>query len=214
MLGSRRREEAGELTPTQRATLIANALAVVLWGIGFAWSLSEQGLGIVAYYTQLSNAVAAFSASLLVLSLLATGATPNWVRTLRYLSACMLTMTFLVTLFVLVPLGSSLRGMFFEGSGLYHHLLCPVITVVAYAVLEPKTTVRRPWVAMVAVTLTYGLLMLLLNVWNLYRGPYPFLEVHDQSLVETLIWFVVLVASAQLIGMGFSRLPVAKSRAR
>lgn len=192
------------LAPRHAAAVGANALLVILAAAGFWRAVPESGWLMVVYYTHLSNAVALVSALLLVVALLRGGVVPGWVRSLRYVATCMLVLTFLVSLLVLVPLGSSFVGMFFQGSGLFHHLLCPAVSLISYLVVEDKTTLRRPWMLMVAVTLFYGLTFLLLNTWNLYLGPYPFLEVHNQSWVETVVWFLVLVGSAWVVGVALA----------
>lgn len=198
-------DSATASTRTQNAALWANVLMVLLVLAGFWRAIPESGWLMVVYYTHLSNAVALVSGVLLVVALAREAVVPGWVRSLRYVATCMLVLTFLVSLFVLVPLGSSFVGMFFQGSGLFHHLLCPTVSLISYLVLEDKTTLRRPWVLMVAVTLSYGLTFLLLNTWNVYLGPYPFLEVHNQSWVETVVWFLVLVSSAWVVGAALAR---------
>ena len=67
---------------------------------GLSLSIANRKWKILIFYTQLSNLAAAVSALLLVLL-----GEPAWVTALRYLSTCMLIMTFLVTACVLVPMG-------------------------------------------------------------------------------------------------------------
>lgn len=203
---------ATRLAPVQKAALGANILVVVLTLAGFWRAVPESGWQTVVYYTHLSNAVALVSSTALVLHLARRRGVAAWVCSLRYVATCMLTLTFLVSLFVLVPLGSSFVEMFFQGSGLFHHLLAPAVSLLSYVVLEDQTPLRRAWVLVVTVTLAYGLTFLLLNVWNLYLGPYPFLEVHQQSLAATVIWFVVLISSAWAVGMAVTWLKAVVAR--
>lgn len=203
---------ATPLAPVQKAALGANVLVVVFTLAGFWRAVPESGWQTVVYYTHLSNAVALVSSTALILHLVRRRAAAAWVRSLRYVATCMLALTFLVSLFVLVPLGSSFVGMFFQGSGLFHHLLAPAVSLLSYLALEDQTPPRRAWALVVTVTLAYGLTFLLLNVWNLYLGPYPFLEVHQQSLTATVVWFVVLIGSAWSVAAVVSWLKAVMAR--
>ena len=50
-------------------------------------------------------------------------------------------MTFLITAFVLVPMGGGLKKLMFSGNGLYHHTLCPVLSVLSYLLWEPHASI-------------------------------------------------------------------------
>ncbi len=135
---------------------------------------------LLIFYTQLSNMAAFFSC----IALLLAGGEAGWVRAFRYLSVCMMTMTALVTAFILVPMGGDPKVLLWSGSGLYHHVVCPVI-------LLP-----------VLVTLAYGLIMLWLNWKRIVDGPYPFFRVHNQSKLATTVWMTALVGVIALISYG------------
>ena len=82
----------------------ANILIIILELLGFRVSIGERKWKIFAYYTQISNLVTLASSVVYVI----TGGAA-W---LRYTSACMLTMTFVVTMFILVPFGGGFRRLF------------------------------------------------------------------------------------------------------
>ncbi len=103
----------------------------------------------------------------------------------------MLTMTFLITLCVLVPMGGGFKTLMLSGNGLYHHTLCPIISVLTYILWEPHSNL---WLLPVAVTTIYGLVMLYLNWKQVFDGPYPFFRVHNQSLTATVLWMLGLIA--------------------
>lgn len=124
-----------------------------------------------------------------------------WVSVLRYLSTCMLVMTFFVTVCVLIPMGGDPGKLLWSGNGLYHHLLCPVISTLSYILVENH--VGSGFLCLpVVVTLTYGLIMIYLNAVRKVDGPYPFFRVHDQSLVATVVWVLLLMAVMTLISIG------------
>jgi hypothetical protein len=76
---------------------IACLLVIILELLGFRISIADRKWKIFAYYTQISNLITLASS----LIFLFTDSAP-W---LRYTSACMLTMTFIVTACILAPFG-------------------------------------------------------------------------------------------------------------
>lgn len=171
----------------------ANCIVVILEITGLYISISARHLGVFAYYTQLSNMVTLVSSLLFLLA----GDGP-FVSTVRYLSTCMLTMTFLITLFVLVPMGAGFRKMMLSGNGLYHHTLCPLISVTSYILWEQHGTVLA---VPVVLTFIYGVIMLVLNGMRKYDGPYPFFRVHDQSKAATVLWIAVLTGTITAVSL-------------
>lgn len=186
---------AGDIMPMY---MILNLIVIVLECIGLYISISARKLEIFAYYTQLSNLVTIVSSILLVLS-----GFNDLTVFLRYLSTCMLVMTFLITLFVLMPMGGGFRRLMLSGNGLYHHTLCPIISVYSYIVLEQHTDC---WYVPALVTLIYGLIMLYMNRIERFDGPYPFFRVNHQSRTATVLWVIVLLLIVSAISVGVARI--------
>ncbi|MBR2521297.1 MAG: hypothetical protein IKE62_03835 [Oscillospiraceae bacterium] len=143
----------------------------------------------VIFYTLLSNLITSVSALLIVIL-----GQRQMLSSLRYLSTCMLIMTFLVTVCVLVPMGGDPKKLLFSGNGLYHHLLCPVVSSVSYILAERHAPGGLVWLP-VSFTLVYGLIMLFMNAKGIVDGPYPFFRVRHQSATATVLWTVVLLAA-------------------
>ena len=177
--------------------LIANIIIIALEIMGFYFSRS-RGLEIFVFYTQLSNMVTLLSSVLFVIS---RGAAVTIV--LRYLSTVMLTMTVLITLFVLVPMGAGFRRMMLSDIGLFHHTLCPAVSITSYFLWEQHSSM---WGVPVAVTVVYGVALLYLNYIKKVDGPYPFLKVHEQSVKATVLWMVALTALITALSLGIIRL--------
>lgn len=171
--------------------IAANCIVILLEAIGLSISISDRGLKILAYYTQISNIITLLSS----IFLLALGS-GDFTCGFRYLSSCMLTMTFLITLCVLVPMGGGFRKLMLSGNGLYHHTLCPIISVASYIFWEDHNSVIA---APVLITFVYGITMINLNYLRKFDGPYPFFRVHNQSREATLMWIAVLVTIITLI---------------
>ncbi len=163
---------------------------------GLYLSISRRKWEILIYYTQLSNLAATASALFLVI----LGHRP-WIAALRYLSTCMLVLTFFVTLFVLIPMGGSPKKLLFSGNGPYHHLLCPVLGTISYIGFEGHCDSRMVLLPVI-VTLVYGLIMLALNALRKVDGPYPFFRVHHQPVWMTVLWMVILLLVTAGISQG------------
>ena len=98
---------------------------------GLFLSIGDRRWKVFAIYTQLSNIVTAASAALVLMF----GEIPFTIL-LRYLSSCMLAMTFFVTTCILIPMGGDPKKLLFSGNGLYHHLIIPVISIGSYLLIE------------------------------------------------------------------------------
>lgn len=155
---------------------------------GLLLSIPGRGWKTLIFYTQLSNMITAASAILLVVL-----GQPYWITALRYISTCMLIMTFFVTICVLVPMGGDPKILLWSGNGLYHHVLCPIISTTSYIFVEEHALRGLIWLPAI-ITLAYGLVMLYLNWLKKVDGPYPFFRVHNQSIKATVIWMIVLMA--------------------
>ena len=154
---------------------------------GLSLSITDRKWMVLIFYTQLSNLVTTASALLLLII-----GQPYFVTVLRYLSTCMLVMTFLVTTCVLIPMGGDPKKLLWSGNGLYHHVLCPVLSTLSYILVEEHAPGALFWLP-VLVTLCYGLTLLYLNGIRKVDGPYPFFLVHPQSAFATVLWMAVLL---------------------
>ncbi len=162
-------------------------LIIICEIIGLASARFTSLLKSFIFYTQLSNLAALLSAVLLLVS-----GGNGWVSGFRYLSACMLVMTMLVTIFVLVPAMKDTKLLLFSRVGFFLHLVCPLLNLYSYIFLEPHAG-GNVFFLPAAVTLVYGDIMLYLNYRRIVTGPYPFLRFHDQSRTATFLWFLALL---------------------
>ena len=162
---------------------IANILIVIMEIVALRISFRRIGREMFIYYTELSNIVTLISS---VAYLLTGGNAP----VLRYLSAVGLTMTFLITLCVLIPMGGDFKELMLQENGLYHHTLVPILSLISYVFWEKHSTL---WMFPVALTILYGLTMMFLNVIGKIDGPYPFLRIRHQSRTASALWFFALI---------------------
>ncbi len=159
-------------------------------------SIGELSRKTLTFYTQLSNLVTLLSAIPVVIF----GAAP-FLAPLRYLSSCMLTMTFFVTVCILVPMGGDPKKLLLRGRGLYVHLLVPILSTGSYLLAEAHVR-KLAWLLLPTLgTLIYGLLMLLLNHRGMVDGPYPFFRVRQQTAAATVLWTAALAVAIALISL-------------
>ena len=175
--------------------LIANIIVIILELAGFNISRS-RGLMMLVFYTQLSNLVTLVSSVCYLIS-----SDSAFTASMRYLSTVMLTMTVLVTLFVLIPSGAGFARMMLTGNGLFHHTLCPAVSITSYMLWEQHSSA---WAVPVIVTFIYGVVMLYLNHAEIVDGPYPFLRIRQQSVKATVIWMTVLIVLVTGLSLGIA----------
>lgn len=176
--------------------IAANIIIMILELIGLRLSIKRGRWKILQFYTQLSNIIALLSSVLFLL----VGEKAAW---LRFTGVCMLTMTFFVSLLILVPMGAGFKKMMLTNSGLFHHTLCPVLSTISYIVWEPHASF---WFIPVVLTFIYGMIMLYLNWKEIIDGPYPFFRVRHQSALATVVWYFALTAVIMLIAFAVIRI--------
>ena len=154
------------------------------------------------YYTELSNLFALGAAlTALAFYLFRGREVPAWAEGLRFSAACCLTMTMLVTGFILVPTMDVPPLSLFADHLLFLHLLAPLAAIAG--VLLPFTALpRRAAVWGMAPTWLYAAVSTVLNIAGVLRGPYPFLLVYEQPVWASVVWFVVLLGGNALIVLG------------
>ena len=176
---------------------ILNAVIVILEFVGLYLSISKSGSfkKLLIYYTQLSNLLTLFSSLLFVIF-----GPKDLVEIVRYVSVCMMIMTFLVTVFVLVPMSGKVKELLFSGSGLYYHLIIPILTTITFLFAEEDVSYAFVWITPV-LTLIYGIIMLIMNYKEKIEGPYPFFKIRNQGIKATIIWMAVLMVVISTISV-------------
>lgn len=183
-------------------SIVLNLAVVLMEPAAIRMSWEAVGNQTFTFYTENSNVFSAVICLLVVLAQLrglVTGRPlPRWVKTLKFIAACCLTMTFLTVVLVLAPYYPEQGGVVFlltESSMLYHHLLNPLCVFVSFVFLErdPKLPARCIPLALVP-TVLYGSVALWANIRRLIVGPYPFLMVYEQTPAQSVLWCAVVLA--------------------
>ena len=168
-----------------------NIAIIILEIIGLIITFRQVRWKMFIYYTILSNCLALVASILYLMDHPLAGV-------LRYVSVCMLVMTLLITLFVLSPAVGSVKLLMVDGNGLYHHTLCPILSLVSYVFFEKHTNL---WILPVIVSLIYGLAMIYLNHLGKMTGPYHFFEIRRMGAKKTALWVVALIVVISLISL-------------
>lgn len=125
---------------------------------------------------------------------------PAWARVAKYAATCTTTVTLLVVLTVLAPIEHDFGGMLFSGSMLFMHTLCPLLALVSFLFFEDEPKLQRSDIAAAMLpTVLYALAAIVLNVINVWHGPYPFLLVHEQPAWLSFLWGATLLGGAWVL---------------
>lgn len=163
-----------------------------------------EWLNTFKYYTTISNVFAGISCFLLALYQIINYKTgkeiPYFIIIFKYISACMLSVTFLVVLFVLIPASGDINEMIrllFSPKLLFHHTLCPVLCIISFVFFENEYKIGKKFIFYSLIpTLLYAIIFIFLNAFNIVSGPYFFLKVNNQPIYMSIIWFIVIMSGA------------------
>ena len=180
-------------------------LAFEVWAICFG--VAKHGVaGNFMYYTECSNlfgGVACAVCAIAELRELAGGRRCGLVaRWLKYAASCCLLMTLFVVTFILVPMLYSIGQpglylMFVDGAKPVTHLGAPLVVTVSYVAFEADRdmTLGQSLVGFVP-TLAYAAVAYPCNILSIWDGPYPFFQVWNMAVWESLLWFAALFVLA------------------
>lgn len=184
--------------------VIINILIIIFELVGALLSFRKNGFKMVMFYTECSNLFAMLSCIFYVIFSFkkSNNNLPVWIKVLKYMSVCGLTLTFLIVLFVLAPMigPKGYEIMLFHDSMLYHHFLCPLLLIISFLGFEDRYNyTKNQNIYAVIPTFIYAFVIVLLNILRIIEGPYPFLRVYKQPVYLSFIWMVVILESAYLI---------------
>ncbi|MBP5604115.1 MAG: hypothetical protein J6X60_01030 [Ruminiclostridium sp.] len=182
--------------------LILNIAAFICGSVGIVFRLVRSFDDFFLYYTQLSNVAGVISSAIYIAFRSAESAKiRRFTVCARYLSSCMLMMTFIVVMCIFIPFGTPRTTLRLMGSvnGVLHHAVCPIISVVSYIFFEDGVRSRRSMLIPIISTAIYAAVVYALNFMRLADAPYPFFEVYDHPAHELVLWFFGLMALVSAI---------------
>ena len=193
---------------------ILNVIIIVLEIIGIAISYHNGGIKNLVYYTVDSNILALISCVLFVIVMM-QGRKSKFVSMLRYIATVNLALTFTIVVFVFVPMCipygyDAVAEILYRGAQWSHHLLCPLFSMISFVLFEKSDILfenrhdiekKNSKIATVF-TFAYAIVLVILNICKVVRGPYPFLLVYEQPVWTSVLWFIGIV----LVAYGYSLL--------
>lgn len=190
-------------------SLIINILIIIMEIIAIILSYQKHNFTFVKFYTQDSNVFALITSLIYVVYIILLNKNkisqlPKWLTLLKFMSTCMLTLTFLVVIFVLVPMTNNLKEayieMLFKGSSLFMHFLCPILAFITFVNFDEKVDISLKNTTIVLIpTIVYAVITICLNFMKLLDGPYPFLRVYNQPWYISIVWAIAIIGIAYLI---------------
>ena len=190
-----------------------DVLIIIFGCLGTYIEISENTFAMLTYYTTDSNILMVIACALDLYYQIRAGMGnigAKWVKTVKYMGVCCMTVTFLVVFCVLAPMGG-IEGYcrsFFEGALKYQHFLCPVLAVAGFFMVDVKQEQLSSSVVKLAVfpTVCYAVLSTIGNLAKILYGPYPFLYVYEQPIYMSVLWCIIILGLAYGIAWGLWRI--------
>ena len=178
----------------KKIALIINIIILALELIAFGKNLIV-GHGIaIEYYTNDSNILALISSLLFIVFYKKEW---KYLKDFRYAATCCLIVTFLTVIFILCPMDHMNYKLYmFTGNFLILHTIVPILSVISYVFFEEKS--GKTYLCLL-LTIIYSVILITLNLLNIVKGPYPFLMIKDQSILETIIWSIIILGGSYII---------------
>ena len=118
----------------RKIALILNVIIFLLEVLAFGYTILNSHKIQIEYYTNDSNLITLFS-SLLFIILYRKKI--ELVKDLRFLSTILLTITFLVVIFILCPMYNfNYKLLMFTNTFLVFHTICPILSFISYVYIK------------------------------------------------------------------------------
>lgn len=183
-------------------------VVIIIFGIWGSYAeVYENGIVMLSYYTVESNLFISMACLLDLMyqvRVLNQKEKLSWIKNMKYLATCCMTITFMVVFFILAPSGGipEYIRIFFEGPLKYQHTLCPILAVFSFFVVDTYQNDLKKNMILVSLTPTilYAIVTTSLNIAKIMYGPYPFLHVYEQSIGMSVFYVFLIIGIAYLTG--------------
>ena len=185
----------------KKKAMICNLLIVIFEVIALILYMNRNHTLSLEFYTMDSNILALITS---ILFLVFYKKEYKWINNLRFITTSCLMVTFIVVVTVLIPVYKyNYQDFLLRGSMLYLHILCPVISTISYIFFEKKS--QKNYLGVVSI-IVYDLILITLNLLKIVDGPYPFLRIYEQSVLMSIIWFILITGGCYIIGVLLNKL--------
>lgn len=192
-------------------SLITNAIIVVLEIVGLILSLKRRGLSAFIFYTELSNyltLIVSFTFCIyLIISIKNSKALPFGIYIFRFICTLQLTITLITVLVVLIPINpNSFLFLLFKDSNLFQHLLCPILSIMSFLFFEEHKKLHLKSILLsLTPTFTYGIVLIILNLLKVIKGPYPFFYLYSMPWYICCLFllgvFIIVISICLLLNL-------------
>ncbi len=185
----------------KKISIILNILIIIIELIALKISYAYDNRIMIEYYTIDSNILALLSSIIYLIYVFSKSKKSNVTRILKYISTICLLITFLVVIFVLLPMFNfNFKMLLISGAMFPHHVLCPILSFITFVWFDDLGKFnKKDYYYPVIATLIYAFVLIILNLLTIVDGPYPFLRVYDQSILSSIIWFTLIIYMCYLI---------------
>lgn len=183
----------------RKIALIINIIIVISEIIGLIIGVKANHSLLIEYYTTDSNLMTLLGS---ILFIIFYKKEKDIVKDIRFISTSCLTVTFLVVAFILCPMYNfNYKLLMFTDYFFIFHTLVPILSIISYILLEERS--KKTYLC-ILFTITYALTLLVLNIIDVVKGPYPFLMVKAQNPLMTLLWAIIIVGGSYIVGAGLN----------
>ncbi len=188
-------------------SIVLNTLIIVFEIIGLILNLKNDSLRVFLNYDQINNLLLMIVSGFLVyfnfMCLKKEKEIPQLIILFKYIVTSMVMLTFIDQAFV-IPSGlgfNKIGFLLFQGSALFLHTLCPLLSLVSLLFYERVTLKKYDYLLATIPTVAYGVIMLLLNYLKVITGPYGYFLVHETSIKELAPYLFILLLASYLVSL-------------
>ena len=180
----------------KKLALIINIIILLAELFAFGRTLLTEHSIAVEYYTNDSNILVLISSLLFIIFYKKE---KEFVKDIRFIATACLTVTFLVVIFILCPMYNfNYKLLMFTDNFFIFHTLVPILSIFSYIVLEDRS--KKNYLCLLF-TILYSIILVVLNIVNVVKGPYPFLMVTTQKPLETIFWGLLIISGSYVISL-------------
>lgn len=191
---------------------VLNLLIVMFSIVGAILSITKYEWRAFEFYTENSNYIGLITSGIFcvacLIAMLKKSSIAKWVHILRYIATVCLTLTLIVVLALLIPMMPSMvNELIFNGIGLYYHLICPLLSIVSFVFFERECEFNKKDIYLSLIpTIVYGVIVVLLNLFKIITGPYPFLYFYELKWYQTTLCLLGIFLGSIIISLMFYKI--------
>ena len=123
-----------------------------------------------------------------------------WARIIRLCGVLGTTLTFLIVMFYLLPIFGTAMISWYSMTAL--HIICPVLGLVSFLFFEHGKPIKIKFsVIGIIPIIVYAITIIPLVALNVISAPYPFLDIYNQAVFVSILWFAGILGCSYLLSL-------------